>query len=258
VIPFFFLENLMAKKTNLPAEVRTHFTKANVLHGYVLKDLGEATKHALETGRELLAAKSTLPHGSWVSECERLFVGTLRTAQFYMQFTKHITALPKAQASALLMLEGTLEGVAKAAKEAAQPKAPEPEKASSSPPPPTKRGDSEPHSNPESLPEDWLDPYEAPEAPETPSEPDRSSESHEGEEVAASSAGEPRRGTDGKLPKQYDPSVWHKQWKQAMAPLVRLVDRIAQSNKNPQAQKDVQACLNAATEELVDWIGVEE
>lgn len=110
-------------KSHLPAEVHDHFRKANILHGYVQKDLDEATKHALETGQELLAAKATAPHGSWETECDRLFDGKLRTAQFYMQFAKHVSALPKAQASALLVLEGTLQGAAKAAKKAANPPA---------------------------------------------------------------------------------------------------------------------------------------
>ncbi|HUT87897.1 MAG TPA: hypothetical protein VMY37_00230, partial [Thermoguttaceae bacterium] len=96
---------MMAKKSNLPIEVHDHFRKANLLHGYVVKGLGEATQHALETGRELLAAKQTIPHGSWETECKRLFDGTLRTAQFYMQFTRDVSALPKAQESALLLLE---------------------------------------------------------------------------------------------------------------------------------------------------------
>jgi len=125
---------MMAKKSNLPIEVHDHFRKANLLHGYVVKGLGEATQHALETGRELLAAKQTIPHGSWETECKRLFDGTLRTAQFYMQFTRDVSALPKAQESALLLLEGTLEGAAKAAKKAANPTKPKPPQPAASPP----------------------------------------------------------------------------------------------------------------------------
>ncbi len=110
----------------LPMEVHDHFRKANVLHGYVAKSLGEAKEHALETGEYLLAAKLATPPGRWEKECNRLFDGSLRTAQFYMQFAKHMSALPKAQASALLMLEGTLDGAAKAAKKAATPTPPKP------------------------------------------------------------------------------------------------------------------------------------
>jgi len=106
-------------KSNLPIEVHDHFRKANILHTYVLKDLDEAAKHALETGQELLAAKSAVPHGSWEDECTRLFDGSLRTAQFYMQFTKDMGSITKAQNSSLLMLEGTLDGAAKAARKAA-------------------------------------------------------------------------------------------------------------------------------------------
>lgn len=110
----------MPKKTTLPIEAHAHFRKANELHKYVTRDLAEATKHALETGHELLAAKQTIPHGSWESECTRLFDGSLRTAQFYMQFAKHMDALPKAQSSRILFLEETLEGAAKVAKRLAK------------------------------------------------------------------------------------------------------------------------------------------
>jgi len=116
------------KKSNLPMEVHDHFRKANVLHGYVEKDLGSATNHALETGEELAAAKKGVPHGSWEDECKRLFDGSLRTAQFYMQFHRDVSALPKTQRSAVLLLEGSLAGAAKAAKEAANPKPPKPSK----------------------------------------------------------------------------------------------------------------------------------
>ena len=109
----------MANKNNLPIDVHEHFRKANVLHTYVQKDLGEATKHALETGQELLAAKSTLPHKKWEGECERLFDGSLRTAQFYMQFSRDMGSIKSAARSAVLMLEGTLDGAAKAARKAA-------------------------------------------------------------------------------------------------------------------------------------------
>jgi len=112
----------MSKKPNLPTQVHDHFRKANVLHTYVEKDLGEARNHALECGQELLAAKQTIPHGSWETECDRLFDGSARTAQFYMSFARDFGKLKSATQSALLMLEGTLVGAAKAAKEAAKPK----------------------------------------------------------------------------------------------------------------------------------------
>jgi hypothetical protein len=114
----------MNKQLALPKEVHDHFRKANVLHKYVQDELGEATTHALETGEHLLAAKATIPHGSWESECDRLFDGSARTARFYMQFAKNMEALPKRQKSAVLLLEGTLTGAAKAAKQAAKPKPP--------------------------------------------------------------------------------------------------------------------------------------
>lgn len=107
-------------QSNLPVEVHDHFRKANLLHGYVQKSLGEATKHALETGQELLSAKKVVPHGRWEDECDRLFDGSSRTARFYMEFARNLTALKTAERSAVLMLEGSLDGAAKAAKRIAQ------------------------------------------------------------------------------------------------------------------------------------------
>jgi hypothetical protein len=106
-------------KSNLPIEVHDNFRKTNVLHKYVQDSLREATKHALEAGQELLAAKAAIPHGSWENECERLFDGSLRTAQFYMQFARDMGTLKSAEANAVLFLESGLEGAAKAARKAA-------------------------------------------------------------------------------------------------------------------------------------------
>ena len=116
----------MPKSEPLPAAIHDHFRKANVLHGYVEKSLGDATKHALETGEELLAAKAAVPHGRWEEECDRLFTASARTARFYMQFAKDFAALPKRHQRAVLMLEGTLKGAAQAAKQAARPTKPKP------------------------------------------------------------------------------------------------------------------------------------
>lgn len=116
----------MADRQKLPMEVHDHFRKANVLHGYVENNLSEASKHALETGQELLVAKKAIPHGRWEDECERLFDGSPRTAQFYMAFARDFGKLKSAQKAALLMLEGTLDGAAKAAKKAVSPKPPPP------------------------------------------------------------------------------------------------------------------------------------
>ena len=114
----------MPKKSNLPMKIHEHFRKANILHKYVSEHLGLARNHALETGQELLAAKQSIPHGRWEDECKRLFDGSARTARFYMQFAKHMGALPKTAHHAVLMLEGTLDGAAKAAKKATKPKPP--------------------------------------------------------------------------------------------------------------------------------------
>jgi len=114
-------------KSNLPTEVHDHFQKANLLHGYFVEGMKSNIQHAIGVGNELLAAKQAIPHGSWESECDRLFDGSARTARFYMELAKHLTALPKRQKNAILYLETTLEGAAKAAKQAAKPAPPKPE-----------------------------------------------------------------------------------------------------------------------------------
>jgi hypothetical protein len=127
-------EESMSKDLTLPAEVTDHFARANVLHTYVQETLGDATKHALETGQELMAAKAAIPHGRWEEKCDCLFDGSLRTAQFYMQFAKDFGQLKSAGKSALLLLEGTLDGAAKAARKAAvKAGGKQPPKCSSSP-----------------------------------------------------------------------------------------------------------------------------
>ncbi len=117
----------MAKREQLPAEVHDHFARANVLHGYTQESYASTAKHALGTGQELLAAKAHLPHGRWEDECDRLFDGKSRTARGYMQFAKHMDALPKGQRAAILWLESSLNGAAAAAKAAAKPKPKPPE-----------------------------------------------------------------------------------------------------------------------------------
>ncbi len=97
-----------------------------MLHGYIEKTLVEASKQALELGQELLAAKKATPPGGWEEACERLFTPSPRTAQRYMQFAKHMEALPKTTNCRILFLEGTFDGAAKAAKKAAKPKPPKP------------------------------------------------------------------------------------------------------------------------------------
>jgi hypothetical protein len=106
-------------KHNLPIEVHDHFQKSNMLHGYFMDSLKTGIPHAVEAGRELLAAKACLPHGRWEEECERLFDGSARQARFYMQLSKALDALPKRQKNAILYLETTLEGALQAATKAA-------------------------------------------------------------------------------------------------------------------------------------------
>lgn len=266
----------MPKHLTLPGEVHDHFRRANVLHGYVQTSLGAATQHALETGRELLAAKGAIPHGSWESECDRLFDGSARTAQFYMQFSKHVSTIPKAQSVALLVLEGTLVGAAKAAKQATKPPEPKPPRKGDTPaavthdvepasvsgedadsgrtpqepsPRPPRNGTDKP-GVPDPF-EEATDPFSgAPESPETGWEPQGAS--------GAAKGAKARQKGDGKPPKQFDRSYWFKQWDQTIGPLVRLVDKIAEGvcEKHDPHHEAIQDRLNEATEEMMEWMGV--
>ena len=211
-------------REQLPAEVHEHFRKANILHTYVEKNLGEARNHALETGQELMAAKGCIPHGRWEDECKRLFDGSPRTAQFYMAFARDFGKLKSAAKSALLMLEGTLDGAAKAAKAAANPKPPKP--------------------NPD-------EPIDVESEPVTVEEVDEVDEEPEEEE-------EPTKPTPKKPPKKLDKHALYKTWDQAIGPLMRTLDKIAEDvgEKNGASHKVILGQLDACTEEMEDWMGV--
>ena len=210
----------MAKREPLPAEIHDHFAKANVLHKYVQDDLGEAAKHALETGEYLMAAKLAVPHGSWESECDRLFDGSSRLARSYMQFAKNMSALPKRQTRAILMLEGTLDGAAKAAKNAANPKPPKPEPA------------------------------------EEPDEPiDVDSEPVDQEPDIDEDLG----GDDITMVSEPDRAALFQEWAAVIAPVVRLVERIADelNERHGPHYATIQGQLEACSEEAAEWMGVE-
>lgn len=61
-----------------------------------------------------------------------------------------------------------------------------------------------------------------------------------------------------KPPKQYDRSAWYKQWNTSIGPLVRLVDRIANSvgEAHGARHKSVKAALETATQNMMEWMGV--
>jgi hypothetical protein len=231
----------MPKKPTLPIAIHDHFRKANVLHGYVQKNLGEATKHAIETGQELHAAKKAIPHGRWEDECERLFDGSLRTAQFYMQFARDVAVLPKAQTSAILLLEGTLDGAAKAARQAA-----------------TGAGGKKPPKRHPPLPSAAADEYsERHGTGADPFDVDPSEEAPESPETPAVDSG-PRSPQKRQPPKKLDRNAYYKQWDDTIGPLVRLVDKIAEGvgEKHDPHHEAIHDALNTATEEMMAWMGV--
>ncbi len=237
----------MTNNQTLPIEVHEHFRKANVLHTYVQKDLGEASKHALETGQELLAAKATVPHGRWENECERLFDGSLRTAQFYMQFTRDFGKLKSAQKSALLMLEGTLDGAAKAAKKAANPK-------------PTVAQVQDAVDEPQQGPP-WADAVEKADGgqPTAAQVQEAVFDAHMREEDAPPLADKPSKPPRKKPPKVLDKKAYYKQWDHAIGPLMRVLDKIANGvgEKHGPSHKAILGHLDICTEEMQEWMGVE-
>ena len=228
-------------KSNLPIEVHDHFNKANLLHGYFVKSLGECKEHALETGKELLLAKAAIPHGGWEDECGRLFNGSPRNARFYMSFAKDMLAIPQNGRAAVLLLESTLKGAVKAAKDASREDAP-PKPKRSPPPPPAPEPETDPFGD---IPPDLPDPEE-PTAKPTPT-------------PTPTPTGTPPASTGkGKPPKKYDRSFWYKQWNASIGPLCRLVEKIADGVGERQGarHKGVREALETATQNMMEWMKV--
>lgn len=65
--------------------------------------------------------------------------------------------------------------------------------------------------------------------------------------------------SNGKPPKQYPRSHWYKQWDNAIGPIVRLVDKIANEvgERHDPHQEAIQDFLDKATAEMMEWMGVE-
>jgi uncharacterized ParB-like nuclease family protein len=61
-----------------------------------------------------------------------------------------------------------------------------------------------------------------------------------------------------KLEKKYDRSFWYKQWNASIGPLCRLVEKIAEGVGERQGarHKNVKANLEAATQQMIDWMEV--
>ena len=60
--------------------------------------------------------------------------------------------------------------------------------------------------------------------------------------------------------KKYDRSFWYTQWDQAIGPVVRLVDNIAENvhESNGTHHKCVQDYLELATGEMMEWVGIND
>ncbi len=257
-------------KTPLSIAVHDHFRKANILHGYVQEHLGEARNHALEIGQELLAAKKAIPHGGWEDECDRLFDGNSRTARFYMLFAKDMGALPKTASVAVLMVEGTLTGAAKAARVAVNPPKPKKPPASPPKPPPTDLPGKSPGA-PEAPVTDAQRPGtgKCPNCQKTKWEEDEDGfscvkcrhpwgvEAGDVDDNQFKRKQQKAGGSKGKLPKQYDRSALLKTWTQSIGPLIRQVTRIADGvgEKHGKYHKAVRVHLDKATDIMEEWLG---
>ena len=219
----------MTKKSNLPIEAHNHFQKANLLHGYAEKSFVEFADYAVEIGAELTAAKASVPHGGWEIECKRLFNGSLSTAKFYMQFSKNWAAISKRQRQAILFLESSLDGAAKAAKKAAKPD-PQPTPPDPAPPEPELIAEPVPESLPEAV------------------------------EPCGLIVEPPTNGNgNGKPPKQYEPEVWLRRWDQAIRGPVKFVDTLQEGlgQRNSQHSRAVLVHLSHATDAMMEWLDVD-
>lgn len=280
-------------KTALPSKVHDHFRKANVLHKYVQQSLGEAVKHALETGQELIAAKAEVPHGRWGDECDRLFDGSQRTAQFYMAFSKDFAALKSAEKAALLFLESTLEGAAKAARKLARPK-PEPTIDEPTEPDTTREGTADGVTDDQDpLSDTGEDAKTGTEPEDSTTEPPRNGtekpvDSTDSDEVqpptddcpvcksateweqddegwACSKCwhpwGEPAGDVEEKPskkqpPKQFPRSHWLKEYRRSIGPLVRLISKTAKNlgESDCEEHRSVKDHLHSATSDFERWM----
>ncbi len=92
-------------------------------------------------------------------------------------------------------------------------------------------------------------------APPTPSRGGSATVDEPDEEIPFD-APEPRK-RKGQPTKRFDGSYWFRQWERAIAPVVRLVDKIAHDvgESGCESQKLVQDHLEVATEEMHEWMG---
>jgi hypothetical protein len=103
----------MAKALIDSAEVEclTLKTSINENHRLAQTAAAEAVERGVLVGELLARWKELLPHGQFETFTETHFEGSLRTAQIYMQAAKRLSALPKAQRSALLKQERSIAGL---------------------------------------------------------------------------------------------------------------------------------------------------
>jgi hypothetical protein len=104
------------------------------------------------------------------------------------------------------------------------------------------------------------DPLDTPEGP--PADLDEPPEEPTAEEIAGATDAPPAKGKGKGTPPVSGPDTkaLYKEWDRAIGPLVRLVDRIAGqvNGKQNKHHKCVQEHLNYATEEMMEWLGVDQ
>ena len=179
---------------------------------------------AWKAGELARDAKDSLEHGEWMTFVETHYIVDHKTVTRWMQFHANV---PESKL-------GTVPNLAAGVKMLEAPKPPKP-KPPKTPPKPT--------SAPPIASDD-----------ETEYEPDWDAEA---QETAPTAPGSPPK-TNGTPPKQYARAEWYKQWDNAIGPLVRLVNKIANGvgERHDPHHEAIQEQLNYATEEMIKWMGV--
>lgn len=75
------------------------FVPINEAHDRAVDSHRKAVTDAIECGKMLIEAKAAVPHGTFSAYLETEFSGSQRTAQRFMQISKHVQSLPAREAT---------------------------------------------------------------------------------------------------------------------------------------------------------------
>jgi hypothetical protein len=172
-----------------------------------------------------------------------------------MDFAKTMMALPKRQQSAVLMLEGSLTGAAKLAKQTLQQAKSD---SSSARGPEPERGPRHRSHTGAGSPAGGDTPSDAPESPQNAPATKGRDESSKEAPAPETEGEEPESPSKPAPAKKLDRSGYYQLWDKAIGPLVRLVDKIAEGvgERHDPHHEAIQEALNTATEEMMAWMEV--